>query len=231
MEMIALQAVKCAAVLRTLCGHRATRLLNPLVEERDGEERRGEERRGEERTHMHTRLVNGLLSLELRAPSSSIGFSFSCSNAVALGSRPPPPPILAPCQVNHSSTAARCSQRAWEQFISLPYSSYFFNIILPGFSAAIAEPIKCREFANYRVNGQEGCVRGEGGHGGALRRPSWRGGGSAAAAVLGSEEENTVLSLIRRPEGLNHCSSSPPSPNYFLSSSFLFFSLLTQAQN
>ena len=68
MEMIALQAVKCAAVLRTLCGHRATRLLNPLVEERDGEERRGEERRGEERTHMHTRLVNtmgcSLLSCE-----------------------------------------------------------------------------------------------------------------------------------------------------------------------
>lgn len=45
MEMIALQAVKCAAVLRTLCGRRATRLLNPLVEER--------ERRGED-THAHS---------------------------------------------------------------------------------------------------------------------------------------------------------------------------------
>lgn len=42
MEMIALQAAKCAAALRTLCGHPATRLPNPPVEERDGE---GEESR------------------------------------------------------------------------------------------------------------------------------------------------------------------------------------------
>lgn len=92
--------------------------------------------------------------------------------------------------------AARCSQRTWENNFYLYLTlSFFFYIILPGLSAVITEPIKCREFANYRVNGQEGCVRGEGGHRGALRRPSWRGGGSAAAAVVGSGEENTVLSL------------------------------------
>lgn len=71
--MIALQAVKCTAVLRTLCGQRATRLLNPLVEERDGE---GEVRRA--RAHLACKY-NSRLSLELQVQSSSIGFSFSYS--------------------------------------------------------------------------------------------------------------------------------------------------------
>lgn len=69
MEMIALQAVKCTAVLRTLCGHRATRLLNPLVQERDGE--------GEVSTCTHLACkYNSQLSLELRVQSSSIWFLF-----------------------------------------------------------------------------------------------------------------------------------------------------------
>lgn len=50
MEMIALQAVKCMAVLRTLCGHCTTRLLNPSVGERD--------RGGEESARIHAWLVN-----------------------------------------------------------------------------------------------------------------------------------------------------------------------------
>lgn len=71
MEMIALQAVKCMAVLRTLCGHRATRLLNPVGEP--------DSWGGE---HTDTRLAckyNSSLSLGLQQQLSTIGFSFSDS--------------------------------------------------------------------------------------------------------------------------------------------------------
>lgn len=76
MEMIALQAVKCMAVLRTLCGHRATRLPNPLVEERD--------RGGEESAHIHAWLVNkmgcSLLSCKCnRALLVSLFLTHTCS--------------------------------------------------------------------------------------------------------------------------------------------------------
>ena len=184
-----------------------------------GEERRGEERRG------HTCTLGLLIQwAALSWAASAIELYWFLFFLLQRSStRKPPHPDLAPCQVNHSSTAARCKPEDVGNNFYLYLTLSFFNIILPGLSAAITEPIKCREFANYRVNRQEGCVRGEGGHRGALRRPSWRGGGSAAAAAVGSGEENTVLSLIRRPEGLNHCSSSPPSPNYFLSSSSFIF--------
>lgn len=81
MEMIALQAVKCMAVLRTLCGHCATRLLNPLVEEQD--------RGGEESTWIHARLVNNTgYSL----------LSYKCTNAIKLYWFHFFLPILALCQ-------------------------------------------------------------------------------------------------------------------------------------
>lgn len=40
---------------------------------------------------------------------------------------------------------------------------------------------------------------------------------------LAVERRTLYYHFIRRPEGLNHCSSSPPSPNYFLSSSSFIF--------
>lgn len=47
--------------------------------------------------------------------------------------------------------------------------------------------------------------------------------GRESAAAVGSGEEKTVLSLIRRPEGLNHLSTSPTSTIDFRSSlCFLF---------
>lgn len=112
MEMIALQAVKCTAALRTLCGRRATHLLNPPVEEEEGEE--GEGGGG---VHTHARSAckyNRPLSVELRAQSSSIGSSFPCSYSLPvdlLGYRKGPGiGRRRLCQVNHSPASAAALQ-------------------------------------------------------------------------------------------------------------------------
>lgn len=76
-EMIALQAVKCTALLRTLCGRCATRLLNPLVKKQD----RGES----ESSHMHAWLVNtrggSLLSCGCHG-ALPVSLSLTCSLSI-----------------------------------------------------------------------------------------------------------------------------------------------------
>lgn len=69
------------AALRTLCGHCATRLLNPLVEERD--------RAGVESARIHARLVNN---------TGCSLLSCKCTNAIKLYWFHFFLPILALCQ-------------------------------------------------------------------------------------------------------------------------------------
>lgn len=82
MEMIALQAGKCAAVSRTLCGRGATHVRNPPVEARDG--------RGEERACTRSACkYNALLSL-LSCECNRALLGFSSSDSCLLSVKPLP---------------------------------------------------------------------------------------------------------------------------------------------